>query len=247
MKFNRKLIILLTALSLFTVALAGEQQESVKQENSEIAEYFGVYDPWEPLNRRIYYFNYTFDKYVFLPVIDAYNLITPTFVQKGVKNFFRNTGNISTTGNAVLQMKPKKAMRSWGRFSINAILGIGGIFDVASKLGMPKPYEDFGLTLAHYGVGEGPYLILPFLGPSNLRDAVGSGVNAYAVGVLDPYEAADLFDVDSLEVIAVQAVDKRRNTSFRYYSSGSPFEYEYLRFFYKKYRRLQSETGVQVF
>lgn len=248
MKISRKLIVLFAALTFFTAVSAKEQQENIKEQNvSEISEYFGVYDPWEPLNRRIYYFNYTFDKYIFLPVVDAYNLITPTFVQKGVKNFFRNAGNLSTTGNAALQMKPKKAMRSWGRFSINAILGIGGLFDVASKLGMPKPYEDFGLTLAHYGVGEGPYLVLPFLGPSNLRDAVASGINTYAVGVLDPYEAADILDIDDLEVVAVQSIDKRKNTKFRYYASGSPFEYEYLRFFYKKYRKLQTETGVQVF
>lgn len=243
MKINRKLIVLLTALSLFTSGMASETKENVK-EKSSIAEVFGVYDPWEPLNRRIYYFNYTFDKYVFLPVVDAYNLITPTFVQDGVKNFFQNSKNISITTNSILQLKPKKAMRSWGRFSINAILGIGGLFDVASKLGMPKPYEDFGLTLARYGVGDGPYLVLPFLGPSNLRDAFGSGVDTYTVGMLDLYEAADILDIDALEVIALQGIDKRKNTSFRYYASGSPFEYEYLRFFYKKYRRVQIEAGV---
>ncbi len=248
MRTNRKLILLLMMILVFTFSIADTNEKpETKTDNSEVAEYFGVYDPWEPLNRRIYYFNYTFDKYVFLPVVDAYNLVTPTFVQKGVKNFFRNTQNITITGNSLLQFKIKKAMRAIGRFSINATLGAGGVFDTASSLGMPKPYEDFGLTLAHYGVGEGPYLILPFLGPSNLRDAVGTGVNTVALGALDPYEAADLFDIDSPEVFALNSVDKRKNTKFRYYASGSPFEYEYLRFFYKKYRKLQSETGVQLF
>ena len=248
MKSKRKIIVFLMMIFIFHFSFSDVAKKSeIENNETEIAEYFGVYDPWEPLNRRVYYFNYTFDKYIFLPVTDAYNFITPTFVQKRVKNFFRNVENISITGNSLLQFKIKKAMRSIGRFSINATLGVGGLFDTASALGMPKPYEDFGLTLARYGVGEGPYLILPFLGPSNLRDAMGTGVNTIALGMLDPYEAVDLLDIDSPEVSAISAVNKRRNTKFRYYGSGSPFEYEYLRFFYKKYRKLQSETGVQGF
>ncbi len=113
MKISRKFIMLLMIFSVFTFSIANTIEEpETKSDDSEIAEYFGVYDPWEPLNRRIYYFNYTFDKYVFLPVVDAYNLITPTFVQKGVKNFFRNTQNITITGNSLLQFKIKKAMRA---------------------------------------------------------------------------------------------------------------------------------------
>lgn len=242
MKNKNRILILLLFISLFTISFGEVKQEEKNSESvaeKEISEHFGVYDPWEPLNRRVYYFNYTFDKYIFLPVVDAYNLITPTFVQNRVTNFFKNSGNISTTGNAILQMKPKKAMRAWGRFSINATLGLFGLFDVASKLGMPKPYEDFGLTLAHYGVRAGPYLVLPILGPSNLRDAIGSGINSYALGVIDPYESADIVDIDSPAMMALQGIDKRKNTKFRYYASGSPFEYEYLRFFYKKYRNLQ--------
>lgn len=88
MRTNRKLILLLMMILVFTFSIADtNEKRETKTDNSEVAEYFGVYDPWEPLNRRIYYFNYTFDKYVFLPVVDAYNLVTPTFVQKGVKNF----------------------------------------------------------------------------------------------------------------------------------------------------------------
>ena len=123
MRTKRKFVLLLMMISIFTFSFADVTEKlEVKNDNNEIAEYFGVYDPWEPLNRRIYYFNYTFDKYVFLPVVDAYNLITPTFVQKGVKNFFRNTQNITITGNSLLQFKIKKAMRAIGRFSINATL-----------------------------------------------------------------------------------------------------------------------------
>lgn len=78
-----------------------------------------------------------------------------------------------------------------------------------------------------------------------MRDAIGSGINTYALGALDPYEAADIVDIDKPGVVALQGIDKRKNTNFRYYSSGSPFEYEYLRFFYKKYRKIQMETGEQ--
>mgnify|MGYP000577044332 CR=1 FL=1 len=112
MKIRKKILTLLIFTLLCVTAFGNENKNS-----SENSQYFGVYDPWEPLNRRIYYFNYTFDKYVFLPVVDAYNLITPTFVQKGVKNFFANSINLTTTGNSILQAKPKKSMKAWGRFS----------------------------------------------------------------------------------------------------------------------------------
>lgn len=245
MKIKKKILTLLIFTLLCTTAFGNETKNSSEniKTKSEIAQYFGVYDPWEPLNRRIYYFNYTFDKYIFLSAVDVYNLIAPPFIQNRIKNFFKNNDNISVTGNSLLQMKPKKAMRSWGRFSINATLGLFGLFDVASKLGMPKPYEDFGLTLAHYGVGEGPYLILPILGPSNLRDAIGSGLNTIGVAELDPYQAIESIDINSFGMLILEGVDTRKNTKFRYYSSGSPFEYEYLRFFYKKYRNIQIESS----
>lgn len=243
MKINKKMLTLLLFILCFTTSLSKENGSETIKNESEISQYFGVYDPWEPLNRRVYYFNYNFDKYIFLPAVNVYDFITPTFVQNRVTNFFKNNGNISVTGNSLLQMKPKKAMRAWGRFSINATLGLFGLFDVASKLGMPKPYEDFGLTLAHYGIGEGPYLILPILGPSNLRDAIGSGLNTIGISELDPYQAIESVDINSFGMVILDGIDTRKNTKFRYYSSGSPFEYEYLRFFYKKYRNIQLKSS----
>lgn len=243
MKINKKMLTLLLFILCFTTSLSKENGSETIKNESEISQYFGVYDPWEPLNRRVYYFNYNFDKYIFLPAVNVYDFITPTFVQNRVTNFFKNNDNISVTGNSLLQMKPKKAMRAWGRFSINATLGLFGLFDVASKLGMPKPYEDFGLTLAHYGIGEGPYLILPILGPSNLRDAIGSGLNTIGISELDPYQAIESVDINSFGMVILDGIDTRKNTKFRYYSSGSPFEYEYLRFFYKKYRNIQLKSS----
>ena len=143
------------------------------------------------------------------------------------------------------QQKIAKAMRSLGRFTINATFGIGGLFDVASNLGMPKPYEDFGLTLVHYGIGKGPYLVLPILGPSSLRDSLGMGVDTLGKGTL--YHISDLDKLNHLGVSTLYAINERGNIPFEYYQTGSPFEYEYIRFLYFKYRKLQAELGSEVF
>ncbi len=238
MKINRLIIIFLLFLSCLTLA-----QEVEKKENS--FEYFEVYDPLEPLNRRIYYFNYQFDKYIFLPGVNFYKTITPEPLRKGVNNFFKNSNNINTAGNSILQFKIAKAMRAIGRFTINTTLGLGGLFDVASSMGMPKPYEDFGLTLAHYGVGKGPYLVLPILGPSSLRDALGKGVDTMGKGTL--YHTADLDELNHIGVSTLYALNERMHVPFEYYQTGSPFEYEYIRFLYFKYRKLQAELGSEVF
>lgn len=240
MKINRLIVIFLLLLSFTSFS-----QEVVEKTDSDSFEYFEVYDPFEPLNRRIYYFNYQFDKHIFLPTVRIYKNITPEPIRKGVKNFFNNTDNISTTGNSILQFKIGKAMRAIGRFTMNVTLGAGGLFDVASSMGMPKPYEDFGLTLAHYGIGKGPYLVLPILGPSSLRDAFGMGVDTLGKGTL--YHTADLDELNHLGATFVYGIDRRSNIPFQYYQTGSPFEYEYIRFLYFKYRKLQAELGSEVF
>lgn len=207
-----------------------------------IEEYYGDYDPWEGLNRRMYYFNYGFDKYVFLPITKTYHAITPDYVEERVHHFFDNTKYVSILGNSLLQTKGRKAMRSLARLSINTVLGLGGLFDVASKLGMPKPYEDFGLTLQHYGVPRGPYLVLPFFGPKYLRDAFGMGVDSQMLGI-----GAEFRDITSHPLrYGIQAVDTKSHSSFRFYGTNSPFEYEYIRFIHKKYRTLQEKTHQNI-
>lgn len=219
-----------------------------EQKTNTLDEYFGANeDPWEGLNRRVYYFNYNVDKYALLPIVRTYKFITPVFVQDRVTNFFRNIKGINTTANSLAQLKGRKAMRSIARFAINTVFGLGGIFDVASKMGMPKPYEDFGLTLAHYGVPRGPYLILPLLGPSYLRDVFGMGVESLTTRAADPYRHMELFKINSAPVTALSSIDKRKNVKFEYYGTNSPFEYEYVRFLWSRYRKLQEETGVQFF
>ncbi|WP_022820027.1 MlaA family lipoprotein [Fusobacterium russii] len=225
-----------------------EISNSVNQKTSNLDEYFGANeDPWEGFNRRVYYFNYNVDKYALLPIVRTYKFITPVFIQNRVTNFFRNIKGINTTANSLAQLKGRKAMRAVARFAINTIFGLGGIFDVATKMGMPKPYEDFGLTLAHYGVPRGPYLILPLLGPSYLRDVFGMGVESLTTKAADPYRHMELFEINSKPVTVLSGIDKRKNVKFEYYGTSSPFEYEYVRFLWSRYRKLQEETGVQFF
>ena len=132
-----------------------------------------VYDPLEGWNRGVYAFNETVDKAAIEPTARAYRAVTPEIVRDGVSNFLSNLGEPVVFANAVLQGKPETALDTVGRFLLNTTVGIGGVFDPASAAGVPKHNEDFGQTLGVWGVGEGPYLMLPLLGPSNARDLVG--------------------------------------------------------------------------
>lgn len=130
-------------------------------------------DPLEPINRGIYRFNDTVDKAVVKPAAQGYKAVLPNPVRTGVTNFFGNIDDLFTALNNVLQFKLDKAASDVSRVAFNTTFGIGGIFDVATSFGLEKHDEDFGQTLGYWGVGDGPFLMLPFLGPSNLRDTVG--------------------------------------------------------------------------
>ncbi|MDX8335383.1 MULTISPECIES: MlaA family lipoprotein [Cetobacterium] len=211
--------------------------EVVEEKEINGTKFIEVYDPLEPLNRRIYYFNYYLDKYLLIPAVNTYEFIAPTVVQKGVSNFFSNLQEINTFINSVLQFEGRKATITLVRFGINSTIGILGLFDVATALELPKTYEDFGLTLAKYGVGNGPYLVLPGFGPSNLRDTTGKAVGIASVSEINPYDSPIGFDINNPGVTATSVVNERKQKkNFRYYGTGSPFEYEYVRYFYTKYR-----------
>ena len=130
-------------------------------------------DPWERFNRSSYKFNDSLDRAVAKPVAKAYKKVTPRMVRTGISNFIGNLGTITTIVNDVLQGKMKQAGRDSGRFLMNTTLGLGGLFDPASAAGIERGDEDFGQTLGKWGVKSGPYLMLPFLGPSTVRDTVG--------------------------------------------------------------------------
>ena len=142
-------------------------------------------DPFEGFNRGMYKFNDTLDKAVLKPVARGYSAVMPTPARKMVHNFFSNLDDILVTGNGLLQFKFAQAASDFTRVWVNSTFGIFGLFDVAHKL--EKHNEDFGQTLGHWGVSSGPYLVLPFLGPSSLRDGTGLAVDSY-YGVLGNIE-----------------------------------------------------------
>lgn len=131
-------------------------------------------DPWEGFNRKVHQFNETADRWVLKPVARGYVKITPEPVEQGVSNFFGNLLEVRNIFNDVLQWKWKQAGNDTGRFLVNSTLGVGGVFDVARHMKLEKSDgEDFGQTLAAWGVNSGPYVVLPFLGPSTIRDTAG--------------------------------------------------------------------------
>lgn len=138
----------------------------------------GSDDPWASLNRPIFRFNDGLDRYVLEPVARGYDFVLPGFAKSGVSNFFSNLWFPVVFTNCVLQAKPLEATQSLTRFFVNTTVGVGGLFDVASHAELPAPNEDFGQTLGYWGVHPGPYLVIPFLGPSNIRDTVGRTVDS---------------------------------------------------------------------
>jgi phospholipid-binding lipoprotein MlaA len=140
-------------------------------------------DPLEGFNRTVWAVNRGADKVVIKPAAQVYRVVTPKPARDGVRNFFANVGEPFSFINNVLQGRGDRAVRNLGRFLINTTAGIGGLFDQASRVGVRPATEDFGQTLAAWGANGGPYLVLPLLGPSTLRDGVGTGVSQLA----DPY------------------------------------------------------------
>lgn len=130
-------------------------------------------DPLEPMNRAIHDFNETVDKVAMKPLAEGYQAVLPGFAQTGVRNFFSNLDDVVVVANDLLQFKLEQASRDVMRLALNSTWGLGGVLDIASEAGLKKHNEDFGQTLGHWGVGTGPYLVLPFFGPSNFRDTVG--------------------------------------------------------------------------
>ncbi|MDO7911911.1 VacJ family lipoprotein [Pseudomonas monteilii] len=197
-----------------------------------------VPDPFESFNRRVYHFNYRFDQWVFLPVIDGYKRVTPSFVRTGVSNFFNNLGDVPNLFNSVLQLKAERAGQITARLLFNTVIGVGGLWDPATHMGLPRQSEDFGQTLGFYGVPEGPYIMLPILGPSNLRDTAGLVVD-YAGEQSVNYLGVPRSTTEHPEIFALRVVDRRYTTSFRYGQMNSPFEYEKVRYVYTQARKLQ--------
>ena len=140
-------------------------------------------DPWQGFNRKVFAFNEVMDKYLLRPAAVGYKFIMPDPLEKGVTNIFDNVLEVPSVINNLLQANAGGAAHDTGRILVNTTLGLGGLLDVAKHMNLPADdHEDFGQTLAVWGVGSGPYLVLPFIGPSNVRDGIGRPVDWY----LDP-------------------------------------------------------------
>lgn len=198
-----------------------------------------VYDPWEGFNRGVYKFNALFDEYVFLPVVDAYEFVTPVFMQQRVSNFFSNLSELRNGSNGLMQLRPDVAGRATIRFAVNSTVGVLGLFDVAGSLGTAQQTEDFGQTLGWYGTPPGPFMMLPVLGPSNVRDTSGLVVDTAIANMVPPISTITERVYFNPAVYLVYAVDQRHLNRFRYYGTGSPFEYDLIRFLYTKKREAE--------
>jgi phospholipid-binding lipoprotein MlaA len=186
-------------------------------------------DPLEPVNRAIFAVNTTLDGLIVEPAAILYRMATPEVVRKGVRNFLGNLRTPVVLANDLMQVEWARAEVTFGRFMLNTILGLGGIIDVATWAGMPpRHHEDFGQTLAVYGVPPGPYLMLPLLGPSNPRDALGVLVDL----VIDPLSFPGLdvvppevtwgrwgADVVSFREENIENIDELRRTSIDFYAA----------------------------
>jgi phospholipid-binding lipoprotein MlaA len=166
-------------------------QESTPEEK-EIDEEFIEYDPWEGFNRKIFAFNQKLDRYVLKPAAKVWNFVLPDLVQQSLSNAFDNIAMPRRVLNNLFQLKIEGAGWELARFFANISMGVGGFFDVATELGFPRSDEDTGQTLGHYGVGPGPYLILPFLPPLTVRDGVGFAADGamQPLSYVAPFEAS---------------------------------------------------------
>ncbi|WP_376089526.1 VacJ family lipoprotein [Roseomonas sp. CCTCC AB2023176] len=173
---------LLTFALLTVLTVSGCATRPPADDREAVAEFEANNDPAEPFNRAMYDVNDAIDRAVLRPVAQGYRAVVPAPVRTGVRNVLSNLRSPVILVNDALQGETQRFGNTLGRFLLNTTLGVGGIFDVAKELGLPPHTEDFGQTLAVYGVGEGPYLFLPLIGPSNPRDIVG-----FVAGILaDP-------------------------------------------------------------
>jgi phospholipid-binding lipoprotein MlaA len=136
------------------------------------------HDPLEPFNRGVHQFNDVADAMVLKPVATVYRDVTPYPVRTGVNNFFGNLKDLWSSINALVQLRPREAVENFMRFNVNTVFGFGGVLDIASEMGIQRTELDFGQTLGRWGMPAGPYLVLPLLGPSSVRDVLGTSIEA---------------------------------------------------------------------
>ena len=199
------------------------------------------HDPWEPFNRSVFEFNEGLDKYLLKPVVAGYRFVMPEFVRDGIYNFFSNYSDIYTALQNLLQGKPDYAFSDLMRVVVNTTFGFGGLIDMATPGGLPKHKEDWGQTFGVWGIPSGPYVVLPFFGPSNVRDTFGT-----AADLESDYLFGYVKDVGLRNSITGLRVVNARNT---YYEAGDLLDgaaidkYSFMRDAYIQRREYQINEG----
>jgi len=197
-------------------------------------------DPLERYNRVMYAFNEKVDTYALKPLAKGYQAVTPAFVDRGVTNFFNNLDDVTNLINNLLQLKPAAALSDLGRITINSSLGLFGLVDVATAFQLEKHDEDFGQTLGYWGVSSGPYLVLPFWGPSTVRDTFGLGGDYFT----EPYTYIE-DQRTRYALFSLEAIDTRADllAASRILERSTFDPYAFLRDAYLQQRRNQIFDG----
>jgi phospholipid-binding lipoprotein MlaA len=229
----RQKILMIAVLAVLAAGCAASKDPEAIAQN----------DPYEATNRAIFNINMKIDKAVAKPVAKFYNHAVPQFARNGVHNFLYNLDKPVTFGNDLLQGEGTRATETFGRFTVNLALGVGGLVDVATLIGIPDHSEDFGQTLGVYGVGEGPYLVVPFMGPNPPRDLAGDVVDIF----IDPttyirfhgsdtwYAVRSGVSVLDLRARNVDNLDQIERTSIDLYAT--------TRNLYRQYRNSEIRNG----
>ena len=194
-------------------------------------------DPWESVNRPIFQFNDFVDTYALKPLAQGYEFITPQFVEDGIHNMFRNVGDVTNLANNILQAKPAAAGVDTARLIFNTTFGLLGFFDVGTKMGLNRSDEDFGQTLGYWGVASGPYVVIPLLGPSTVRDGLAKYPDSYT----KPYRYIDHVPTRNT-TLGVDLVDTRASLlSAEKLISGD--KYVFIRNAYLQNREFKVKDG----
>jgi phospholipid-binding lipoprotein MlaA len=233
-KFPNKTILWLTAI-IFSFTLGGCATVATDPR-----------DPWEGFNRGMQGFNDTLDDYAMKPIAKGYRWITPDFIDIGITNFFDNIRDIRVTINDLLQLKFKQGAMDTGRFLVNSTVGIAGFIDVATMIDLPKHDEDFDQTLGYWGVPTGPYLVLPFFGPSSPRGTVGLAGDA----AMNPLTYSFLIGGNianwaAFGAYTVDVIDRRANvlTEEKIATEAALDRYEFFRDSYFQRRKYLINDG----
>ncbi len=229
---NKKNIILILLCIVSLLSLSGCATQGNK-------------DPLEGMNRGVYKFNDVADKALLKPVATVYSKVAPSPIRKGISNFFSNLGSITTVLNDLLQLKFAHAFTDAGRFVINSTFGLAGFIDVAGMDNIPRHTEDFGQTLGHWGVGTGAYLVLPFLGPSTVRDFTGTVVDASTSDVINYiHNIGEIRTSNQLRGSQIISVRSELLNASSLIDEASLDPYAFMRDAYLQRRASQVQDGV---